>query len=134
MIFHGGPATSYAVRWNAYARYFVSLGYAVIEPNIRGSSGFGRAYEEADNREKRANVIKDAETVNRWAKSQPWCDGERVAIWGQSYGGYSTYGLGRKELQSGRPSLPKDGQPLADRVWVAIQCVCHLGSRPALRQ
>ncbi len=90
VIFHGGPATSYAVRWNPYARFFVSLGYAVLEPNVRGSSGFGRAYEMADNREKRADWLKDLESVNAWVKSQPWCDPDRVVVWGQSYGGYTT--------------------------------------------
>ncbi|MET0884858.1 MAG: prolyl oligopeptidase family serine peptidase [Mycetocola sp.] len=90
VIFHGGPATSYAVRWSPYARFYLSLGYAVLEPNVRGSSGFGRAYEMADNREKRADWLKDLETVNAWTKSQPWCDPDRVVVWGQSYGGYTT--------------------------------------------
>jgi dipeptidyl aminopeptidase/acylaminoacyl peptidase len=89
-IFHGGPFTSYAVRWNAYARFFVSLGYAVLEPNVRGSSGFGRSYGRADNLEKRADWLKDVESVNAWAKAQPWCDPTRVIVWGQSYGGYTT--------------------------------------------
>lgn len=88
--FHGGPAYSYPVRWHPYTRFFVSLGYAVLEPNVRGSTGFGRAYEMADNREKRADWLKDVETVNAWAKAQPWCDRDRVAVWGQSYGGYTT--------------------------------------------
>jgi dipeptidyl aminopeptidase/acylaminoacyl peptidase len=90
VIFHGGPASSYAVRWFPYTRFFVSLGYAVVEPNVRGSTGFGRAYEAADNREKRADWLKDVETVNTWVKAQPWCDPERVVVWGQSYGGYTT--------------------------------------------
>lgn len=89
-IFHGGPASSYAVRWSPYARVFVALGYAVIEPNVRGSTGFGRAYEMADDREKRADWLKDLETVNTWARSQPWCDPDRIVVWGQSYGGYTT--------------------------------------------
>jgi dipeptidyl aminopeptidase/acylaminoacyl peptidase len=89
-IFHGGPSTSYAVRWNPYARFFVSLGYAVLEPNVRGSSGFGRAYEAADNREKRADWLRDLEAVNAWVKAQPWADPARVVVWGQSYGGYTT--------------------------------------------
>jgi dipeptidyl aminopeptidase/acylaminoacyl peptidase len=90
IIFHGGPSSSYAVRWSLYARFFLSLGYAVLEPNVRGSTGFGRAYEMADNREKRADWLKDLETVNAWTKAQPWCDPDRVVVWGQSYGGYTT--------------------------------------------
>ncbi len=88
-IFHGGPATSYAVRWNPYARFFVSLGYAVLEPNVRGSTGFGRAFEQADNREKRADWLKDVEAVNAWTKAQPWADPSRVVVMGGSYGGYT---------------------------------------------
>jgi dipeptidyl aminopeptidase/acylaminoacyl peptidase len=90
VIFHGGPATSYAIRWTPFARFFVSLGYAVLEPNVRGSSGFGRAYENADNLEKRGDWLKDLESINAWTKSQPWCDADRVIVWGQSYGGYTT--------------------------------------------
>jgi dipeptidyl aminopeptidase/acylaminoacyl peptidase len=90
VIFHGGPASSYQVRWSPYARFFLSLGYAVLEPNVRGSTGFGRAYEMADNREKRADWLKDLETINAWTKSRPFCDPERVVVWGQSYGGYTT--------------------------------------------
>jgi len=89
-IFHGGPQVSYQVRWSLYARFFVALGYVVLEPNVRGSAGFGRAFEMADDREKRADWLRDLETVNTWARSQPWCDAERIVVWGQSYGGYTT--------------------------------------------
>lgn len=89
-IFHGGPMASSAIRWDMFVRFFVALGYAVIEPNVRGSTGFGRAYEAADNREKRLDWLKDLETVNRWTKAQPWCDPARVVVWGASYGGYTT--------------------------------------------
>lgn len=89
-IFHGGPATSYALRWSTYARFFLSLGYAVLEPNVRGSSGFGRAFVMADDKEKRADWLKDVALVNGWTKKQAWADPDRVIVWGQSYGGYTT--------------------------------------------
>jgi dipeptidyl aminopeptidase/acylaminoacyl peptidase len=88
--FHGGPSNSAAVRWHAFARFYTSMGYVVVEPNIRGSIGFGRSYEMADNREKRADVLRDMETINAWVKAQPWCDPSRVVIFGGSYGGYLT--------------------------------------------
>ncbi len=88
--FHGGPSSSYAVRWDAFTRFFTALGYAVVEPNVRGSTGFGRAYEQGDNREKRADWLQDLRTVNAWVKAQPWCDAERVVVFGGSYGGYTT--------------------------------------------
>jgi len=89
VAFHGGPAWSYQVRWNVTARFFTQLGYAYLEPNVRGSTGFGRGYEMADDREKRADWLKDVETVNAWVKAQPWADPARVVVWGGSYGGYT---------------------------------------------
>jgi dipeptidyl aminopeptidase/acylaminoacyl peptidase len=88
VLFHGGPASSSFVGFNWMARWFTSQGFAFVEPNIRGSTGFGRAYEMADNREKRADALKDLETVNKWLRAQPWCDGDRLVIYGGSYGGY----------------------------------------------
>jgi dipeptidyl aminopeptidase/acylaminoacyl peptidase len=87
---HGGPASSSHVRWNPATLFYTSQGYAVVEPNIRGSTGFGRAYEQADNREKRENALKDVEAVNAWARDQAWCDRDRMVISGGSYGGYMT--------------------------------------------
>jgi dipeptidyl aminopeptidase/acylaminoacyl peptidase len=86
--FHGGPSNSSFVAWNYRARFFTSLGYAWVEPNIRGSTGFGRAFEMADNKEKRTDAMKDVETVNSWIKAEPWADPDRVVILGGSYGGY----------------------------------------------
>lgn len=86
--FHGGPAASSEVRWSTWAQFFLSQGYAWVEPNVRGSTGFGRAWEMADNREKRGDVLRDMETVNRWIRAQPWADGERIVLFGGSYGGW----------------------------------------------
>jgi dipeptidyl aminopeptidase/acylaminoacyl peptidase len=66
------------------------MGFAVLEPNVRGSTGFGVAYQRGDDKEKRGGALKDVEAVNRWARAQPWCDVERVVIGGTSYGGYMT--------------------------------------------
>jgi dipeptidyl aminopeptidase/acylaminoacyl peptidase len=90
VVFHGGPSSSYQVRWSPFGRFFLSLGYAVVEPNVRGSSGFGRAYEQADDKEKRADWLKDVETMNAWTKAQAWCDPDSVVVFGGSYGGYTT--------------------------------------------
>jgi dipeptidyl aminopeptidase/acylaminoacyl peptidase len=90
VVVHGGPAASSRLGWNPFARFFGAQGWAVVEPNIRGSTGFGRAYEMADDREKRGDALKDLEAVNKWAKSQTWCDANRVVVFGGSYGGYMT--------------------------------------------
>jgi dipeptidyl aminopeptidase/acylaminoacyl peptidase len=85
---HGGPSSSSMAGWNPAGNFFASQGYAWVEPNIRGSTGFGRGYEMADNKEKRGDALKDLESVNAWVKAQPWADKDRVVIFGGSYGGY----------------------------------------------
>ncbi len=90
VLVHGGPPASAKVTWNANARFFTALGYAVVEPNVRGSTGFGRAWEEADNGPKRLDAVKDMEAVARWAGDQPWGDRRRLVVMGGSYGGYMT--------------------------------------------
>jgi len=90
VVVHGGPAASSRLGWSPFTRFFTAQGWAVVEPNIRGSTGFGRAYEMADDREKRGDALKDLEAVNKWTKSQAWCDPNKVVVFGGSYGGYMT--------------------------------------------
>lgn len=90
VVYHGGPAGTSVIRWNAGTAFFLSLGYAVVEPNVRGSSGFGRAFEAADNGPGRLDAFKDIETSARWVAAQPWADPARLVVYGGSYGGYTT--------------------------------------------
>jgi dipeptidyl aminopeptidase/acylaminoacyl peptidase len=88
--YHGGPAGASVVRWDPIARFFLGLGYAWVEPNVRGSGGFGRAFEMADNGAKRAEAFKDIEATARWVGAQPWADKNKLIVYGGSYGGYTT--------------------------------------------
>ena len=88
--YHGGPSAVETVGWRSFRAFFVGLGYVWVEPNVRGSSGYGRAYEAGDNGPKRLDAFKDIETSSRWAASQPWADKDRVVLFGGSYGGYTT--------------------------------------------
>ena len=64
------------------------MGVAIIYPNIRGSSGFGRTFEQADNGLLRENAVKDIGALLDWIATQPSLDKNRVMIVGASYGGY----------------------------------------------
>jgi dipeptidyl aminopeptidase/acylaminoacyl peptidase len=90
VLIHGGPSGSAPIRFSATVGFFTAMGFAVVEPNIRGSTGFGLEFAKADDREKRGAALRDVESVNAWARAQPWCDGARIAIGGISYGGYMT--------------------------------------------
>jgi dipeptidyl aminopeptidase/acylaminoacyl peptidase len=88
--YHGGPSSVSEIRWNPQVRFFTSLGYAWAEPNVRGSSGFGRDYVMADDGAKRREALKDIQTTGKWVAAQPWADKDRIVIYGGSYGGYTT--------------------------------------------
>ena len=86
---HGGPVERERPRAIGRSNYFRNeLGIAVIYPNIRGSSGFGRAFEELDNGVLRENAVKDIGALLDWIAAQPGLDAKRVMIAGPSYGGY----------------------------------------------
>jgi dipeptidyl aminopeptidase/acylaminoacyl peptidase len=88
--YHGGPAGVSVVRWDPLARFFIGQGYAWVEPNVRGSGGFGRAFEMADNGAKRAEAFKDIAAAGHWVADQPWADKNKLVVFGGSYGGYTT--------------------------------------------
>jgi dipeptidyl aminopeptidase/acylaminoacyl peptidase len=90
VLIHGGPSGNAKIAWSPTIGFWTAMGFAVIAPNIRGSSGFGIEYEQADDREHRIDAVRDVESVNQWARAQPWCDGDKLVIGGISYGGYMT--------------------------------------------
>ncbi len=86
---HGGPESQSRPIWNYGAQYFADvLGATVILPNVRGSDGYGKRYLNLDNAEKREDSVKDIGALLDWVKTQPGLDASRVAVYGQSYGGY----------------------------------------------
>ena len=80
---HGGPVERERPRAIGRSNYFRNeLGIAIIYPNIRGSSGFGRAFEELDNGLLRENAVKDIGALLDWIAAQPGLDKTRVMIAG----------------------------------------------------
>jgi len=91
---HGGPEAQarpgFQSRWN----YFVNeLGIAIIEPNVRGSSGYGKTFVALDNGMKREDSVKDIGALLDWIRAQPDLDADRIVVAGGSYGGYMVLGV-----------------------------------------
>jgi dipeptidyl aminopeptidase/acylaminoacyl peptidase len=86
---HGGPEMQARPGFRGRSNYWINeRGYAVIYPNVRGSSGFGKKFLEADNIKKREHSVKDIGALLDWIQTQPDLDASRVAVTGGSYGGY----------------------------------------------
>ena len=86
---HGGPEAQYQPGY--LGRNTLSeLGVALIFPNVRGSSGFGKTFLALDDGEKREDTVKDIGALLDWIAAQPGLDKSRVMVSGGSYGGYMT--------------------------------------------
>lgn len=86
---HGGPEGQSTVGFLGRTQYLIQeLGYAFIQPNVRGSTGFGKRFLALDNGFLREDSVKDIGALLDWIKTQPDLDASRVLVMGGSYGGY----------------------------------------------
>lgn len=86
---HGGPeAQSRPSFSSTYQLWIDYLDVAVVRPNVRGSSGYGKTYLDLDNAYKREDSVRDIGALLDWIANQPDLDENRVAVYGGSYGGY----------------------------------------------
>ena len=86
---HGGPESQARPVYSATIQYWIKeLGLAVIRPNVRGSSGYGKAYVSLDNGYNREHSVRDIGALLDWVAAQPDLDQNRVVVYGGSYGGY----------------------------------------------
>ncbi len=87
---HGGPWARDYWGYNSYAQFLANRGYAVLQPNFRGSTGFGKTFLNAGNRQWGLLMQDDITWGVKHLIEQGIADKERVAIFGGSYGGYAT--------------------------------------------
>jgi dipeptidyl aminopeptidase/acylaminoacyl peptidase len=85
---HGGPESQRRPSFAPVKQFLVANGYAVFEPNVRGSSGYGREYASLDDVERRMDAVADIEAAVEWLADHPLVDPGRVVAMGGSYGGF----------------------------------------------
>ncbi len=89
MLMHGGPEAQSKVGWNGRLNYLLlERGVAIFEPNVRGSSGYGKTFLDLDNGKLREDSVKDMASAIDWTATHPRLDGRKVIVAGGSYGGY----------------------------------------------
>lgn len=86
--FHGGPEGQHRPGFSPLTQYFVSRGYAVFQPNVRGSTGYGRKFGHLDDVRNREHSVRDGAAAVEWLKANGIADPKRIAAMGGSYGGY----------------------------------------------
>nr|MBA2678227.1 S9 family peptidase [Ktedonobacteraceae bacterium] len=89
---HGGPESQfrplYAAPWMPPFQYYLNLGFAILAPNVRGSSGYGKKYVHLDDVGLRPNSVADLKAGVEWLIREGKADPKRIGIMGRSYGGY----------------------------------------------
>lgn len=87
---HGGPEGQERPGFNPLTQYYLSRGYAVFAPNVRGSTGYGKTFTHLDDVKNREDSVKDLAYAVEWLKEKGLADEKRIAVTGGSYGGYMT--------------------------------------------
>ncbi len=90
LVVHGGPWSRDAWGYDSEAQFLANRGYAVLQVNYRGSTGFGKAFMHAAEREFAGKMHDDLIDAVDWAIGEGIADPKRVGIYGGSYGGYAT--------------------------------------------
>jgi dipeptidyl aminopeptidase/acylaminoacyl peptidase len=89
LFVHGGPWARDSWGYNPYAQWLSNRGYAVMQVNFRGSTGYGKKFLNAGNKQWGKTMHTDLLDAVEWTVKQGWVDPKKVAIMGGSYGGYS---------------------------------------------
>jgi len=91
VLVHGGPnLRGGSWEWESDAQFLASRGYVVIQPEYRGSTGFGFAHFKAGWKQWGGTMQDDLADAAKWSIQKGWSDPKRIAIMGGSYGGYAT--------------------------------------------
>jgi dipeptidyl aminopeptidase/acylaminoacyl peptidase len=85
---HGGPTSQSRRGFSAFRQYAVTKGYAVLVPNVRGSTGYGKTYTRLDNLDLGGGPLKDIVACKHWLVDSAHVAADKVVVFGGSYGGY----------------------------------------------
>lgn len=103
---HGGPTGQFWRGFDLYAQFLASRGYVVLSPNIRGSTGYGVAWRDANLRDWGGSDLEDVAAGADFLKSLPFVDPARVGVFGGSFGGYMSYIAAVKKPNVFRVAVP----------------------------
>lgn len=87
---HGGPSAQTVNSFNRFVQYMVNQGYLVIAPNYRGSTGYGKEFQQANLFDMGGGDLQDVLAAADWIKQTGYVDPKKVILMGGSYGGYLT--------------------------------------------
>ena len=88
---HGGPRGQSGFEWDIFTQYLLAKGYTYLEPNYRGSTGYGYEFEMLNQEDWGGGDVQDILTASDFLAGLGWVDRKRIGVMGGSYGGYLTF-------------------------------------------
>ncbi len=104
---HGGPTGQWFMTFNPFTQFLVDSGYVVLQPNVRGSTGYGVKWRDMNLKDWGGGDLEDLAAGAEYLKSLDYVEGDRLAVYGGSYGGYMSFISVVK-----KPDLFKVGLPI----------------------
>jgi dipeptidyl aminopeptidase/acylaminoacyl peptidase len=117
LYIHGGPTGQFADTYLPQAQFLAQMGYVVLAPNIRGSSGYGKAFEDANNPCWTHCDLRDVLQGVAYLTTLPYVDGSRMGITGISYGGIMSMGAVAHAPGVFQAAVPQSGYAN----WISFQ-------------
>ena len=85
---HGGPEGQRRIKYDALTQFLLARGFAVLAPNVRGSTGYGKTYCHLDDVERRMDAVADVAAAVAWLNARADVAAGKIAVYGVSYGGF----------------------------------------------
>ena len=114
---HGGPTGQWTRTFDQFAQALVDRGFVVIQPNVRGSTGYGVAHRDAALRDWGGIDLEDVEGAVRYLRTLPEIDGDRIGIMGGSYGGFMSFIAATKKPELWKAAVPSYGVTDLHAMW-----------------
>ena len=102
---HGGPTAQWFRGFDPFAQFLADRGFVVIEPNIRGSTGYGVAFRDDALKDWGGKDLEDVAAAADYLKTLPHVDGSRLVVFGGSYGGFMTFIAATKKPEIWRAAV-----------------------------
>ena len=114
---HGGPTGQWFRGFDPFAQFLVDRGFVVLEPNIRGSTGYGVDFRDAAIKDWGGADLEDVAAGAKHLASLPYVDGDRLVVFGGSYGGFMTFVAATKKPDLWRAAVAWVGISDLHRMW-----------------
>ena len=114
---HGGPTAQWFRAFDPFAQFLVDRGLVVLEPNIRGSTGYGVPYRDAALKDWGGADLEDVAAGAEYLRGLPYVDPDRLVVFGGSYGGFMTFIAATKKPELWRAAVAWVGISDLHRMW-----------------